>query len=246
MPRQGQWMRHTSEEMNRPSVPEKSSQSADTLQPTDPWELAYSRFETPEQEIRKFVARLKELGAEQWPKNSAIVELFCGRGNGLHALQQLGFSQIEGVDLSPRLLAQYHGSARTTVADCRELPFGDGTKEVVIVQGGLHHLPTLPGDLDRTCAEIRRVLKRDGRVIFVEPWLTPFLGLVHAVCENPLARRCSAKLDALATMIEYERRTYEQWLTQPNLVLRVAGKHFAATQQSFAWGKWRFVGKPRA
>ncbi len=231
--------------MNSSSAPAKSSQPEDTSLLNDPWELAYARFETPEQEIRKFVARLRELGAEQWPKDSAIVELFCGRGNGLHALQQLGFSQVEGVDLSPRLLAQYHGTARTTVADCRELPFAEGTKDVVIVQGGLHHLPTLPNDLDCTFAEIRRVLKRDGRVIFVEPWLTLFLRLVHAICENPLARKCSAKLDALATMIEYERRTYEQWLTQPSLVLSVAEKHFAATQQSLAWGKWRFVGTPR-
>lgn len=231
--------------MDSSSTPAKSSQPEDTSQLNDPWELAYARFETPEQEISKFVTRLKELGAEQWAKDSAIVELFCGRGNGLHALQQLDFSQIEGVDLSPRLLAQYHGAARTTVADCRELPFADGTKDVVIVQGGLHHLPTLPEDLDRTFAEIRRVVKPAGRVIFVEPWLTPFLRMVHAICENPLARRCSAKLDALATMIEYERRTYEQWLTQPELVLSAAEKHFAATQQSFAWGKWRFVGTPR-
>ena len=231
--------------MSNSSVPANSPQSEDTSQLSDPWELAYARFETPEQEIRKFVARLKELGAARWAKDSALVELFCGRGNGLHALQQLGFSQIEGVDLSPRLLAQYHGAARTTVADCRELPFADRTKDVVIVQGGLHHLPTLPGDLDRTLAEIRRVLKREGQVIFVEPWLTPFLRMVHAICENPLARKCSAKLDALATMIDYERRTYEQWLTQPNLVLSVAEKHFVATQQSFAWGKWRFVGTPR-
>jgi SAM-dependent methyltransferase len=232
--------------MNSSGAPVNSQQFQDTSQLNDPWELAYSRFETPEQEIRKFVARLKDLGAERWPKSFTIVELFCGRGNGLRALQQLGFSQIEGVDLSPRLLAQYHGTARTTVADCRELPFADGAKDVVIVQGGLHHLPTLPGDLDRTFAEIRRVLKPGGRVIFVEPWLTPFLRLVHAVCENPLARKCSVKLDALATMIEYERRTYEQWLTQPNLVLSMAEKHFAAAQQSFTWGKWRFVGTPRA
>jgi ubiquinone/menaquinone biosynthesis C-methylase UbiE len=231
--------------MNSSNAPANTSRSADTSQLSDPWELAYSRFETPEQEIHKFVVRLKELGAEQWPKDSAIVELFCGRGNGLHALQRLGFSQIEGVDLSPRLLAQYQGTARTTVADCRELPFADGTRDVVIVQGGLHHLPALPEDLDRTFAEIRRVLKPGGRVVFVEPWLTPFMRLVHAICENPLARKCSAKLDALATMIEYERRTYEQWLTQPELVLSVAEKHFVATQQSFAWGKWQFVGTPR-
>jgi ubiquinone/menaquinone biosynthesis C-methylase UbiE len=211
----------------------------------DPWELAYARFETPEQEICKFLSRLKELGAEQWRKDSNVMDLFCGRGNGLHALEQLGFSQIEGVDLSPRLLAQYQGTAQCTVADCRHLPFADHTKDIVIVQGGLHHLPTLPADLDQTFSEICRVLKKDGRVIFVEPWLTPFLSLVHAICKNPLARKLSVKLDALATMIEYERRTYEQWLTQPNLVLNVAGRHFVAMQQSFAWGKWRFVGTPR-
>jgi hypothetical protein len=31
----------------------------------DPWEAAYLAFETPEQEIRKFVRRLIELGAQQ-------------------------------------------------------------------------------------------------------------------------------------------------------------------------------------
>jgi ubiquinone/menaquinone biosynthesis C-methylase UbiE len=232
--------------MNQPPASRDSSSPPDEAAAVaDPWEIAYARFETPEQEIRKFVSRLKELGAEQWPKDSHVVELFCGRGNGLHALEQLGFSQIEGVDLSPRLLAQYKGTAHCTVADCRHLPFADHTKDVVIVQGGLHHLPTLPGDLDQTFSEIRRVLKKDGCALFVEPWLTPFLNLVHAICENPLARKLSAKLDALATMIEYERRTYEQWLTQPELVLSVTEKHFIATQQSFAWGKWRFGGTPR-
>lgn len=212
----------------------------------DPWEAAYSRFETPEQEIRKFILRLKEMGAESWSKDAAVVELFCGRGNGLHALQQLGFSRIEGIDLSPRLLALYTGTAKCTAGDCRQLPIEDQCKDVVIVQGGLHHLPALPEDLERTFSEIRRVLRSDGRVMFVEPWSTPFLNLVHAICGSSLARKCSTKLDALATMIEHERRTYEQWLTQPQLVLRLAEEYFVPVRQSFGWGKWRFLGTPRA
>jgi ubiquinone/menaquinone biosynthesis C-methylase UbiE len=211
----------------------------------DPWEAAYSRFETPEQEIQKFLARLKEMGAENWPKNSQVVELFCGRGNGLHALQRLGFSHLEGIDLSPRLLAQYTGTAKCVVGDCRHLPFGDNSKDVVIVQGGLHHLPTLPNDLEQTFSEIRRVLRKDGRVMLVEPWNTAFLKFVHAVCENPFARKCSVKLDALATMIEHERQTYEQWLTQPEVVLQVAARSFVTVKQSFRWGKWMFLGTPR-
>ena len=91
----------------------------------DPWEAAYLRFETPEEEIQKFIRRLTRLGAPQWPRDAEIVELFCGRGNGLCALDRLEFKQIEGVDLSPRLIAQYRGPAICIVGDCRRLPFAD-------------------------------------------------------------------------------------------------------------------------
>ncbi len=211
----------------------------------DPWEAAYLRFESPEEEIQKFIARLNRLGAPQWPRNAEIVELFCGRGNGLIALQRLGFTRLEGVDLSPRLLAQFKGSAKCTVADCRKLSFADRSKDVLIVQGGLHHLPTLPDDLDQTFSEMQRVLRTDGRAVFVEPWLTPFLKFVHTVSENPLARRISNKMDALATMIQFERRTYEQWLGQPELIKNIARAHFLPLHESFTWGKWNFVGAPR-
>ncbi len=212
---------------------------------SDPWEAAYLRFETPEQETQKFMGRLNRWGAPKWPRDGEIVELFCGRGNGLIALERLGFTQIEGVDLSPRLVAHYRGPAKCIVGDCRQLPFEDRSKDVLIVQGGLHHLHTLPGDLDQTLSEIQRVLRKDGRVVLVEPWLTPFLKLVHWVSENPLARRLSNRMDALATMIHFERPTYEQWLGQPELIKKIARAHFVPVHESFAWGKWNFVGTPR-
>jgi SAM-dependent methyltransferase len=212
----------------------------------DPWEAAYLRFETPEQEIRKFTERLRRLGVSEWPRELNLVELFCGRGNGLHALARLGFRNIEGVDLSPRLLAEYTGEARCIVGDCRDLPFPAQSKDAAIVQGGLHHLPLLPDDLDRVFAEVRRVLRPGGHVVFVEPWLTPFLRFVHIVAENPLARRLSVKLDALATMIDHERVTYENWLGRPLEISQLARRYFQPEHESFAWGKWNFVGRPLA
>jgi len=211
----------------------------------DPWEAAYLRFETPEEEIRKFTERLRRLGVSKWPRETNVVELFCGRGNGLHALARLGFRNIEGVDLSPRLLAEYAGDARCYAGDCRELPFADKSKDAAIVQGGLHHLPILPDDLERVFAELRRVLRPEGRVVFVEPWLTPFLRVVHRVAQNPLARRLSVKLDALATMIENERQTYENWLGRPREISQLARRYFQAEHESFTWGKWNFVGRSR-
>jgi ubiquinone/menaquinone biosynthesis C-methylase UbiE len=209
-----------------------------------PWEAAYLRFETPEQEIQKFIARLEKLGAKQWPRDAQVVELFCGRGNGLHALERLGFSNIEGIDLSPRLLAQYRGSARCTAGDCRQLPFADQSKDVLIVQGGLHHLPLLPEDLERTVTEMHRVLKPNGRVMAVEPWRTPFLKAAHFISEIRLVRRLSNKMDALAVMTEHEIVTYEQWLSHPEMVLKIMHARFIPIHESFAWGKWRFAGRP--
>ncbi len=216
----------------------------DALAP-DLWEAAYLRFETPEEEIHKFIGRLNRLGARQWPRDAEIVELFCGRGNGLVALQRLGFTHLEGVDLSSRLIAQYKGPAKCTVADCRRLPFSEHSKDIVIVQGGLHHLANLPGDLDQTFSEMQRVLRKDGSVMLVEPWRTPFLIFVHFVSKISLVRQLSKKVDAFATMVEHESRTYTQWLGQPELICKIARIHFVPLHESFAWGKWNFVGIPR-
>jgi SAM-dependent methyltransferase len=186
--------------------------------------------------------RLVQAGAHSWPRDAEVVELFCGRGNGLHALERLGFNRLEGVDLSASLLEQYHGPARCYVADCRQLPFADRAKDVVIVQGGLHHLPTLPEDLRRTLSEVSRVLKDGGLFVAVEPWMTPFLSLVHAACRIRFARRLSGKLDALATMIDHERPTYESWLEQPQVILDLLDTQFQTVRRSLSLGKLRYLG----
>ena len=208
-----------------------------------PWEEAYARFETAEEEIAKFQKRLLKLGAANWDKNLQVVELFCGRGNGLHALSRLGFRNIEGADLSASLLGQYDGPAKCFVCDCRDLPFEDQSRDIVIIQGGLHHLPRLPEDLERTLSEIRRILRPGGLAVIIEPWLTPFLRLVHAVCAISLARRLSVKIDALAIMIKNERQTYEQWLEAPELIRALLAKTFDSSEMTTGWGKISCVGR---
>ncbi|HEY7316975.1 MAG TPA: class I SAM-dependent methyltransferase [Candidatus Binatia bacterium] len=211
----------------------------------DSWEAAYLRFESPEEEVRKFIKRLKFVGATKWPRDAKIVELFCGRGNGLRALHRLGFCEVEGIDLSPSLAAEYAGPGRILVGDCRQLPFEDNSKDILIVQGGLHHLPLLPGDLDRSLVEASRVLKPDGLLIVVEPWATTFLSLVHALCRSRTIKRLSPKIDALATMIYYERQTYEQWLSEPRLILESLHRAFQSESCNFRWGKIYFTGTKR-
>jgi len=206
------------------------------------WEEAYRRFQTPAQEVQKFKGRLQWAGVAKWSRDLRIAELFCGRGSGLVAWEQLGFHTVSGVDLSAPLLAQYTGPARCYVADCRALPFDDRSQDVVIVQGGLHHLPTLPADLDAVLNEMRRVLTKDGRVLIFEPWSTPFLSFARLACGSRLARKSWSKLDALATMIEHELETYEQWLSRPAMILEMLDARFEQQRRSIRLGMLRYVG----
>jgi SAM-dependent methyltransferase len=202
------------------------------------------RFESRAEEIRKFKRRLLALGAAGWNRSDRIVELFCGRGSGLEALRELGFRELEGVDLSERLLRSGGGAAQRYVADCRALAFMEsGSRDRVIVHGGLHHLASTQ-DLDACLAEARRILRPGGELIAVEPWRTPFLSFVHFTAERPVARRLWPKLDALFTMIEHERSSYEAWLGQPDQVLAAFRSHFVLRRLDRAWGKAMIVASP--
>lgn len=206
------------------------------------WEAAYQRFESPEEEVAKFRSRLVRLGIEQIDRNSRVVELFCGRGNGLVALEQLGFLNLHGVDLSENLLEIYRGPATLHLADCRQLPFEPKSFDVVIMQGGLHHLPDVESDLPKTLNEIDRILTDQGRILLVEPWNTPFLKLVRSLCGIQLLRKAWPKLDALAIMIEREQTTYDAWLNRPTFIHDLLEMNFHTQTCHIAFGRIEFSG----
>lgn len=228
-------MSHTASPEIVRHVPGRPSESA-------AWEDAYRRFESPDAEVRKFVGRLHWFGVDRWPRDVRVVELFCGRGNGLVALAQLGFSRLEGVDLSSDLLAEYRGPAQLHQADCRNLPFPDASRDLLVCQGGLHHLAEM-ADLDKVLGECRRVLVPGGRLLVVEPWSTPFLFAVHWVAFQPAFRRLISRLDHLATMIEHERDTYERWLAAPAAIKERLHASFQPVRERAAWGKLYFLGQ---
>jgi hypothetical protein len=117
----------------------------------------------------------------------------------------------------------------------------------VIVQGGLHHLKSFPDDLEKTLSETCRVLRDDGLCVVVEPWwLTPFLGFVRGVCGNKIARRLISKIDSLASMMDHERETYDQWLSQPQMIMGIFERFFATDLCSIKWGKYTYIGHKRS
>jgi ubiquinone/menaquinone biosynthesis C-methylase UbiE len=207
------------------------------------WESAYNRFETPAEEREKFARRFTELGIDQLSRDTALVDIFCGRGNGLAVLRDWGFSNLTGVDLSPELLERCPGSVRRIVADCTDLKFDPDSVDAFIVQGGLHHLPHIPEDLDACLRAVHRSLKPGGTFYVVEPWNTLFLRIVHAITRTRPARALVPRFDAFSTMVEEEWETYHQWLTRDAAIKTAFCTIFPDSQFTASWGKCRIIAR---
>lgn len=213
--------------------------------PPETWERAYLRFETPTEEQQKFLGRLRTAGADEWDRDAVVLDLFSGRGGCVRALRRMGFRRVISLDLSATLLTAREDVSDCAVADCRHLPIADRSVDVATIHGGLHHLARLPVDLECTLQEVARVLRPNGLLVAVEPWRTPFLDAVHWACRSRLLRKAYAKLDALATMIELERTTYDAWLARDREILATFDRYFVARQRRIRWGKLHYIGSPR-
>jgi len=100
----------------------------------------------------------------------AVLDYGCGSGGNVSRLADLKPAYLAGIDISPVAIEQAqqatrHGlQADFSVMDAENLTFPDETFEVVLGGAILHHL-----DLERALATIRRVLRKGGAAVFIEP-----------------------------------------------------------------------------
>ena len=111
-----------------------------------------------------------------------VLDLGCGTGGAaIDALKNGAI--VTAVDISPKSIEHLINRAREEgvepflsayVMDAQSMTLDDSSFDVVIGNGILHHLP----DLKESLIEIHRVLKPDGKAVFVEPLgMNPLLNL---------------------------------------------------------------------
>lgn len=133
-------------------------------------------FEAPTAFENRFI--LEKMGALGGKK---VLDLGCGAGEASVYLAGRGadvcaLDVSEGMlDLCRKIASKFNVSDRVHVYSgfAEELPFPDDTFDFVYCNGVLHHVASI----DRSLAEIKRVLKKDGRAFFIEP-----------LCHNPLIK----------------------------------------------------------
>jgi ubiquinone/menaquinone biosynthesis C-methylase UbiE len=121
-----------------------------------------------QEQVRAKVA--KALGG--WPESAFGEALEVGSGTGYFSLNllQLGLiGRLVATDISPGMLGKLAATAErlgleleTEASDAEDLPFEDGSFDLVFGHAVLHHLPDLPAAL----AEFRRVLRPGGTLAF--------------------------------------------------------------------------------
>ena len=91
-----------------------------------------------------------------------VLEVGCGWGELAEWIARETGAEVVAVDLSPRMveLASERG-IDASVADVQNLPFADGSFDLVVAAWMLYHVP----DLERGLSEVARVLRPGGTFV---------------------------------------------------------------------------------
>jgi SAM-dependent methyltransferase len=109
-----------------------------------------------------------------------ILDVGCGTGANLKLLAAYG--RAEGVDISPQAIEFCHerGLDSVTLGAAEHLPYESGSFELVTALDVIEHLDDDVAGL----REIRRVLRRDGRVLLFVPAFMFLWGVQDDVSEH--------------------------------------------------------------
>ncbi len=137
------------------------------------------RFSTNDS-IRERASKFYRINKFAWNRYFEIISAHCegkklleyGCGTGSGSKQWLKFGAIltgidisaEGIKKAKEKIARAGYQADYFVMNAEKTEFPDETFDIVVGMGIIHHL-----DLSNSFEELRRILKRDGHAVFMEP-----------------------------------------------------------------------------
>lgn len=155
---------------------------------------------------RKIIAGfVKDICAQVTDRRPRILDVGCGTGANLKTLAEFG--EAEGVDVSPDAIefCRKRGLDNVKLGAAEELPYDDGTFDLVTALDVVEHLDDDVGGL----REMRRVLRPGGRALIFVPTFMWLWGVQDEVSHHrrrytlPELRRAMVEAG-----FEVERTTY--------------------------------------
>ncbi len=114
---------------------------------------------------------VRKIALKMWPPTSgmSVLDVGCGTGTSLKLYQQAG-CEVFGIDSSPAMLAvarqKLGKAANLSEADASQMPYTDGSFDLVTVTLALHEMPQ--PTRWAVISEIKRVTKSEGRILVID------------------------------------------------------------------------------
>lgn len=120
--------------------------------------------------MRKYGSNVEVLRRLLPCRGLSVIDVGCGNGDTVRWLASQGAraTGLDGAEMLARARAKPPaGGEEYIAAGAQKLPLADESADIILYQASLHHVP--PAEMAPALAECRRVLKKGGRAIFVEP-----------------------------------------------------------------------------
>ena len=120
-------------------------------------------------------------------KTKDVLDFGCGTGNFTEKVINFNPKKIVAVDISEEAIKKAKNNPRLNrenieyrVENCEDLSLNSDSFDIVYGSGILHHL-----NLNKSLYELKRILKKDGKIIFIEPMATnPIINLYRKFTPN--------------------------------------------------------------
>lgn len=135
---------------------------------------------------RDLTSRKKRLRMMKLKKTDAVLDLGCGDGLNIMLLNQIGIKKVVGMDISKKLLRmaeERNPKTKFFVGSAQKTPFKANSFDIVLIDSVLHHLM----EYDNAVKEVKRILKKGGRLCFMEPHQSFLRRVIDFICILPLS-----------------------------------------------------------
>ena len=120
-------------------------------------------------------------------KTKDVLDFGCGTGNFTEKVINFNPKKIVAVDISEEAIKKAKNNPSLNrknieyrVENCEDLNLNSDSIDVAYGSGILHHL-----NLNKSLSELKRILKKDGKIIFIEPMATnPIINLYRKLTPN--------------------------------------------------------------
>ena len=124
---------------------------------------------------------------ENETKTKQVLDFGCGTGNFTEKVINFDPRKIVAVDISEEAIKKAKNNPSLNrknieyrVENCEDLSLNSDSFDIAYGSGILHHL-----NLNKSLSELKRILKKDGKIVFIEPMATnPVINLYRKFTPN--------------------------------------------------------------